>query len=105
MSKHELLVNSLTSHTGRSSVYMVFTQGRQIRNKLYCRFAGGASQLMHSGIHSTCKSLHAPPFKLLIVPCKSVYYNYIITMLWLVGRGSGQNGGLRLQKSALWPHV
>ena len=35
-------------------------------------------------VRSTCKSFHATPFTLLIVPYNSVYYNCIIIMQWLV---------------------
>ena len=57
--------------------------------QLYCRFVGGASQLMCSAIRdrSTCKSVLASLFSLLIVPYNSVYYNYIIIMQQLVGSG------------------
>ena len=47
---------------------------------LHCCFVGGTLELMRT----TCKSFHATPFTLLIVPYNSVYYNCIIIMQWLV---------------------
>ena len=76
--------------------------------QLHCRFVGGASHVVCSAIcdRSTCKSFRAPPFTLSLLLYNSVYYNYIIIMQRLVGwlvLGSRQKGGLRRQKSALWP--
>ena len=63
--------------------------------RLLCCFVGGASQLTHS----MCKSFCSPkPFMLLIVLYKSVQYNYIIIMQWLVGSGIKAKWGLCQKK-------
>ena len=71
--------------------------------QLHCRFAGGTSQLMHSANRycSTCKSVLAPSFTLLIVPYNSVYY-MIITQRWVcLFLGTRQKRCLLWQKSAV----